>query len=99
MYRPETALRRGLRALGGRAGRAGVAVAVTAVKTTLSVARARAKPAVRHLQENAYSIIGFGMFDAAMFVHSLFTGLMITGISWIVFEWKVQEGTHGSAQH
>jgi hypothetical protein len=48
------------------------------------------------VQEHAYTILGLGMFDAAMFTHSLFTGLMVTGISWFVFEWKVQPEKEGN---
>lgn len=50
-----------------------------------------ARPLLAHMYDHAYTIIGLGLFDAAMFVHSLFTGLLVTGISFIVFELKVSE--------
>jgi|HubBroStandDraft_5_1064220.scaffolds.fasta_scaffold00014_68 hypothetical protein len=46
-------------------------------------------PALEHLREHGYSVIGLGFVDSACFVHSLFTGLIVTGISFLVFEWKV----------
>lgn len=98
IYRPESALRRGLRRLRQSAGGKGVAVMAAAATAVLGVARAKAAPTVGHIREHAYSIIGFGMFDAAMFLHSEFTGLLVTGISWFVFEWKVQpEGSDGTS--
>jgi hypothetical protein len=90
IYRPESALRRGLRALGGRAGNTAAAAIGTAARAVVSVAKARTVPAVAHLREHAYSIISFGLIDAAMFLHSEFTGLIVTGVSFAVFEWKVQ---------
>lgn len=60
--------------------------------TALSVLRERAKPAAKHMRDHAYSIAGIGFIDSAAFVHSLFTGLLVTGISFLVFEWKVSEG-------
>lgn len=89
LYRPESALRRNLRALRHRAGRGAMATAAAAVAATGRVLRAKATPAVAHVQEHAYTLIGFGLIDAAVFTHSLFAGLLVTGISWIVFEWKV----------
>jgi hypothetical protein len=97
VYRPESALRRGLRALRGHAAATAAVALGKAAKVALGVARGKAAPAARHVQENGYSIIGFGVFDSAMFVHSVFTGLLVTGISFLVFEWKVQEGPRVSA--
>lgn len=98
LYRPESALRRGLRRLTRRATRTAGAAMATAVRSVASAAKARTVPAAKHVQEHAYSIIGLGMFDAAMFVHSVFTGLLVTGISFLVFEWKVTpEGTDESS--
>jgi hypothetical protein len=57
----------------------------------LGVLGASAPVALGHLREHGYSIVGLGLFDSAMFVHSLFTGLLVTGISLIVFEWKVTD--------
>lgn len=89
IYRPESALRRNLRAWRHRAGRGAVAAAVKAVAATGRVLAAKATPTVAHIREHAYTLVGFGLVDAAMFTHSLFTGLLVTGVSWIVFEWKV----------
>lgn len=98
IYRPESALRRGLRRLRQSAGGKGVAVAAAASMAVLGVARAKAAPAVSHIREHGYSIMGFGLVDAASFTHSVFTGLLVSGISLFVFEWKVQpEGNDGTS--
>jgi len=78
----------------GRIYRRLVVVALTAVAIAkgLGVAsRASARPVIDHLRDHIYTIIGFGMFDAAMFVHSLYTGLWVGGILFGVFEWKVSD--------
>jgi len=66
-----------------------VAAAAGAVRAVGGALRARATPAVTHVRDHAYTIIGFGLLDAAMFTHSLFTGLIVTAVSFVVFEWKV----------
>ena len=58
----------------------------------LSMLRGRAMPVVQHVREHFYSIAGIAFIDSASFVHSEFTGLLVTGISFLVFEWKVSEG-------
>jgi hypothetical protein len=50
----------------------------------------------QHIADHGYSIIGLGLFDAAMFTHSVFTGLLVSGLSFLAFEWKV-EGSSGVA--
>jgi hypothetical protein len=52
-------------------------------------ARSHAVPLARHVREHAYSFLGMGFVDAAAFTHSLFTGLLVTGLMWFLFEWKV----------
>jgi len=51
--------------------------------------RRAARPVASHLSDHAYSILGIGFIDAAAFTHSAFTGLLVTGVSFLVFEWKV----------
>lgn len=58
---------------------------------TVTVMKTNARPAVNHLKIHAYGIIGLAFIDAAAFVHSSFTGLLVTGVSFLVFEWKVSE--------
>lgn len=70
----------------------GLLVAVTIAG---NVGRAQAKPTARHLREHAYSICGFLFISAAAFTHSVFTGLLVTGIMFFIYEWKV--GDDGSA--
>jgi hypothetical protein len=68
---------------------------LVALGTTLAVLgpnlRATARPAIAHVREHAYSIAGLGCISAASFVHSTFTGLLVTGLMFLVFEWKVSE--------
>lgn len=42
-----------------------------------------------HVTDHGYSIVGLALVDAAMFTHSVFTGLLVTGLSFLAFEWKV----------
>jgi hypothetical protein len=35
--------------------------------------------------------LGFGCISGASFLHSAFTGLLVTGILLLVFEWKVSD--------
>lgn len=69
--------------------------ALTALSATLhvfgGVAKAKARATRRHLQDHAYSICGLGLISAAAFVHSTFTGLLVTGLMFLVFEWKVSD--------
>ncbi len=60
-------------------------------KKFVEVVRARSSPISRHLADHAYTIAGFGCISAASFVHSVFTGLLTTGILLLVFEFKVGE--------
>lgn len=60
-----------------------------AVSIAGNVGRAKAKPTARHLHEHAYSICGFGFISAAAFTHSVFAGLLVMGISFFLYEWKV----------
>jgi hypothetical protein len=66
-----------------------------ALSTTLSVLgpnlRATSRATRSHLQDHIYTICGLGLISAAAFVHSTFTGLLVTGIMFLVFEWKVSE--------
>lgn len=58
------------------------------VQTAFGVAKARTRPARAHLVDHAYTWAGFGLISAASFDHSVFTGLLVTGILALVFEWK-----------
>jgi hypothetical protein len=63
----------------------------SALSGTLSAAHARVRPVVGHVVEHFYSLAGLGCISAAGFVHSTFTGLLVTGLMFLVFEWKVSE--------
>jgi hypothetical protein len=65
-----------------------VGIAISAIQV---VAKTRSRPIRAHLQEHAYTLVGFGCVSAACFLHSVFTGLLVTGILVIVFEWKVSD--------
>jgi hypothetical protein len=55
----------------------------------MSAMRAGTAPVAGHLRDHGYTIAGLGFISAASFVHSLFTGLLVTGILILIFEWKV----------
>jgi len=57
----------------------------------LAATKSRAIPVLGHIREHGYSITGLGCMSGAAFVHSLFSGLLVTGILFLVFEWKVSE--------
>jgi hypothetical protein len=42
-----------------------------------------------HLKDHAYTWLAMGFIDAACYVHSLFIGLLVTGILFFLFELKV----------
>lgn len=71
--------------------RNGLAVLMTAISIVVPEVQKHARPVVGHIREHAYGIIGLGCIDAAAFVHSTFTGLLVTGVSFLVFEWKVRD--------
>lgn len=66
-----------------------VAGAVTGV--TLDAVKQHTRPVASQLRENLYSVMGFGCIDACAFKHSVFTGLLVTGLMFLVFEWKVSD--------
>lgn len=70
----------------GIQGRARLVLAVI-----LSAVVATTRPAVNHLIDHGYTVLGLGCVDVAAFTHSMFTGFLVTGIMFLVFEWKVSE--------
>jgi hypothetical protein len=76
---------------GARLARRAMAVLFMAVSVAGSVGRARAVPTASHLRDHAYSIAGFGFISAAAFYHSTFAGLLVLGLSFFIYEWKVSE--------
>ncbi len=57
----------------------------------LAAAKARAVPAASHLRDHGLTICGLGCISGAAFVHSIFTGLLVSGIEFLAYEWKVSE--------
>ncbi len=57
----------------------------------LAATKSKAAPVASHLRDHGYSIAGLGCVSGAAFVHSIFSGLLVTGILFLVFEWKVSE--------
>jgi predicted phage tail protein len=68
---------------------AGVTAAV--LGNVVRSARVRTRASAEHIRDHVYTIFGFTCIDAAFFTHSLFSGLLATGISWFLFEWKVSD--------
>ena len=67
-----------------------------ALYTTLSAVGAKTRPTVQHFRTQLYTWAGFCFISAASFYHSIFTGLLVTGIGWFVFEWKVSDNDSDS---
>lgn len=53
--------------------------------------RRRSAPVRQHVQDHGFSWAAMGFVDAACFVHSTFTGLLVTGILLFLFELKIGE--------
>lgn len=68
-----------------------VGVLLLVVGMAGSFTRSQARPTVSHLRDHAFSICGFGFISAAAFTHSVFTGLLVTGIAFFVYEFKVAD--------
>lgn len=60
-------------------------------EATATVARSKARPAAKQLQDHVYTIGAMACFDAAWFTHSVFTGLLWTAFSLVVFEFKLSQ--------
>jgi len=54
-------------------------------------ARKRAVAVRAHMIDHIYTWLAMGFIDAAAYVHSLFSGLLVTGVLWFLFEMKVGE--------
>lgn len=44
-----------------------------------------------HIKEHAYFFTAMGCADAAGFVHSVFTGLIVMAVSFLAIEWRVSK--------
>lgn len=62
-----------------------------ALYTVLSALQAKTRPARGHFRDHAYTWAGFGFISVASFLHSPFTGFLVTGILMLVFEWKAAD--------
>lgn len=74
-----------------RAGRRTWYVFVTTMAIATRQLGLRARPTATHLRDHGYTIAGLTLIGAAAFVHSLFAGLLVTGILFLVLEWKVSD--------
>ncbi len=66
-------------------------VVMSVLPAGAKILRTKSRPAVSQIAEHAYSIIGFGFVDLAFFHFGMFWGPLATGVSFILFEWKVSE--------
>ena len=53
------------------------------------ILRTKARPAASQLTDHIYTIIGFGMVDVGFWHFGWFWGPLATGLSFVLFEWKV----------
>lgn len=63
----------------------------SALNNFAAAAKSRSRPLRAHFADHLYTLCGFSFISASSFVHSLYTGLLITGILLLVLEWKVSE--------
>lgn len=56
----------------------------------LGLVKKHTRPAVNHIKEYGYTMAAGIFFSAAGFVHSPFTGLIVTGVSFLALEWRVR---------
>lgn len=64
-------------------------VVMSVFPASASMLRAKSRPTVAQLKDHFYTLAAFGLIDAAFFQKGWFWGLLVTGASCIVFEWKV----------
>ena len=57
----------------------------------LAAVRPKAAPVTGHLRDHGYSVCGLGCIAGAAFIHSVFSGFLVIGVLFLVFEWKVSE--------
>ena len=63
----------------------------TGFRDTWTRLRRRSAPVKQHVADHGFSWAAMGFVDAACFVHSTFTGLLVTGILLFLFELKIGE--------
>lgn len=53
--------------------------------------RRRSRVTRRLIADNTFSFLAVGCVDAACFTHSVFSGLLVTGIMFVILEWKASD--------
>jgi hypothetical protein len=66
----------------------GVPITIGSAKRRLGAWRAAVRPTAQHLIDNAYSLLAAGCVDTAAFVHSDFSGFIVTGLGFLFIEWR-----------
>lgn len=64
---------------------------LTVVSALMIAVGTNTRPARKHIRDHGYTFGGFSFISGASFLHSAFTGLLVTGILLLVFEWKVSD--------
>lgn len=62
------------------------------LKSVGAAFRTSAAVAAQHIQEHGYFFAAAGSADAAGFVHSTFTGLLVMAGTFLAVEWRVSKG-------
>lgn len=65
--------------------------AKSSISAVIQGFKTKSKPMKPILADHAFTIGGFGCISAASFVHSVFSGLLVTGILLLILEWKVSD--------
>lgn len=59
-------------------------------RTAIPFAKFKVREYAREAKSNIYTVFGLTCFAAAGFVHSVFTGLIVTGCCWLALELKAR---------
>lgn len=74
----------------GKLGRIGGTITGLGERAMRGVRR-RSRVTKRLVTENTFSFLAVGCVDAACFTHSVFSGLLVTGIMFVILEWKASD--------
>jgi len=66
----------------------GVPITAAPIKRRIKDWRSAVRPSVQHVIDNAYTIAAVGTADAAGFVHSTFSGLIVMTVGFLFIEWR-----------
>jgi hypothetical protein len=75
----------------GRARERAAKMLEIAMQAVLGTILARSRPAVSNFVDHAYTWASFGLFSAASFYHSTFSGLLVSGFLTLILSFAVSD--------